>query len=177
MNTEEIRAEIERRKRLARDMKLSQKIWSLYNSNFQYIDDRLKKDPELILPEVRQSLIRSANSYEFKFRERSFHLQCRKGKDERRGDDSTTTPMVFALKVHGDLVYEFDMRRTVTYGPDSPDFYESFGSISGFIEGPWMADIDELQAAMRTHTQQVYKQRNAPKEAARLQQDMKKFGL
>jgi hypothetical protein len=123
MNPEEIRAEIERRKKLARDMKLSQKIWALYNSNFQYIDDRLKKDPELI-PEVRQSLVRSGDSYEFKFMDGSYHLQCRKGKDERdRGDDSTTTPMTFALKVNGDLVYEFDMRRTVTHGPDSPNFY------------------------------------------------------
>jgi hypothetical protein len=49
MTPEEIRAEIERRKKLARDMKLSNKVWSLYNSNFQYIDDKLKKDPELIL--------------------------------------------------------------------------------------------------------------------------------
>jgi hypothetical protein len=40
-------------------MKLSNKIWSLYSSNFQYIDDKLKKDPELTLPEVRQSLLRS----------------------------------------------------------------------------------------------------------------------
>ena len=49
MTPEEIRAEIERRKKLARDMKLSNKVWSLYNSNFQYIDDKLEKDPELIL--------------------------------------------------------------------------------------------------------------------------------
>ena len=156
MNPEEIRAEIEKRKKLARDLRLSQKIWSLYSSDFRYIDERLKKDPELILPEVLQSLVHSGDSYEFKFKDGSYHLHCRKGKDEReRGDDSTTTPMTFALKVNGDLVYEFDMRRTVTYGPDSPDFHESFGSISGFIEGPWMADIEELQAAMRTHKQQV----------------------
>lgn len=180
MNPEEIRAEIERRKKLARDMKLSQKVWSLYNSNFQYIDDRLKKDPELIYPEVRESLIRSGDSDEFKFKGASYHLQCRKGKEERDryGDDrSTTTPMTFALKVNGNLVYEFDMRRTVTYGPDFPDFSESFGSISAFIDGPWTTDIDELQEAMRSHSQQIYKQRNAPKAAAQLQQDMKKFGL
>jgi len=180
MNPEEIRAEIERRKGLARDMKLSQKVWLLYNSNFQYIDDRLAKDPELILPEVRQSLIRSGDSFEFTFKGTPYQLQCRKGRDERDRfgqDRSTTTPMSFALEVDGNLVYEFDMRRTVTYGPDSPDFYETFGSISAFIEGPWTADIDELQGAMRGHSQQVYKQRNAPKVAAQLQQDMKKFGL
>lgn len=180
MNPDEIRAEIERRKKVARDLKLSQRVWSLYNSNFQYIDDRLKKDPELIFPEVRQSLVRSGDSYEFKFKESTYHLQCKKGKHERDrygGDDSTTTHMTFALKVDGNLVYEFDMRRTVVYGPDSPDFSESFGNISAFIEGPWMADIDELQAAMRGYTQQVYKQRNAPKVATQLQQDIKKFGL
>jgi hypothetical protein len=52
MNPEEIRAEIDRRKKLAIEMKLSNKVWSLYNSNFQHIDDKLKKDPELILPEA-----------------------------------------------------------------------------------------------------------------------------
>jgi hypothetical protein len=85
--------------------------------------------------------------------------------------------VAFTLKVNGDLVFEFDMRRTVVYGPDSPDFSESFGNISAFIEGPWTADVDELQAAMRAHAQEVYKRRNAPKVAAQLQQDMKKFGL
>jgi hypothetical protein len=69
------------------------------------------------------------------------------------------------------------MRRTVTYGPDRPDFYESFGNINAFIEGPWTTDIVELQGAMRGHSQEVYKQRNAPRVAAQLKKDMKKFGL
>lgn len=180
MIPEEIRAEIERRKKVARELNLSQRIWSLYNSNFQYIDDRLKKDPELIFPEVRQSLVRSGDFYEFKFKRSTYNLNCKKGVDERERygrDDTTTTPTTFALKVDGNLVYEFDMRRTVVYGPDSPEFSESFGSISAFIEGSWTTDIDELQAAMRGHSQQIYKQRNAPRVAAQLQQDMKKFGL
>ena len=180
MNPEEIRAEIDRRKKLAREMKLSNKVWSLYNSNFQYIDDKLKKDPELILPEVRQSLKRSGDSSEFTFKGVTYLLECRKGQDERDRygqDRSTTTPLSFSLKVNGNLVYEFDMSRTVTYGYDSPDFHESFGNINAFIEGPWTAEIDELQAAMRGHSQQIYKHRNAPKAAAQLQQDMKKFGL
>ena len=178
MNPEEIRLEIERRKKVARDMKISQKVWSLYNSMFQYIDDRLKKDPELILPEVLQSLVRSGDSYEFKFRGVPYRLEYRKGKGETdRIDDSTMTPMTFVLKVNGNLVYEFEMRRTVVYGPDSPSFYESFGNILAFIEGPWTTDVDELQGAMRGHSQQIYKQRNAPKVTAQLQQEMKKFGL
>jgi|ERR1035437_3091694 hypothetical protein len=180
MNPDEIRTEIERRKKIADDMKLSQKVWSLYNSNFQYIDDGHKKDPELILQEVRQSLVRASESSEFRFKDQAYTLICRHGKDENDrfgGDDSRTTPMNFKLKFNGDLVFEFDMRRIVTYGRDGPDFYESFGNISAFIEGPWVADIEELDRAMWAHRQQVYKQRNAPKEAARLKQDMKKFGL
>lgn len=109
-------------------------------------------------------MVRSDDSYEFKFKEATYHLQCKKGKDERERyarDDSTTTPMSFALKIDGNLVYEFDMRRTVTYGPDSPDYSESFGNISAFIEGPWTDDIDEVQTAMRGHTQQVYKQQRS----------------
>jgi len=180
VNPEEIRAEIERRKQIARDMKLREEVWSLYSSNFQYIDDRLKKEPELLLPEVRESLVRTNESNEFRFKGQTYTLLCRQGKVEKERydrDDSETTPLAFSLKVNGQLVFEFDMRKTVTYGRDMPYFNESFGNISAFIEGPWTADIDELDKAMSIHRQQIYKQRNAPKEAARLKQDMKKFGL
>ena len=179
MTEEEIRTEITRRKKVASEMKLSNRIWSLYNSTFQYIDDKLKKDPGLILPEIRQSLKQSGDSFEFKFKNITYNLDCDKGKDEEDGlgRDSTTTPMSFSLRVRDNLVYEFHMRRTITYGYDSPSFYETFGSINAFIEGPWMADIDQLQAAISDHSQQVYKERNAPRVKAQLQQDMRKFGL
>ena len=136
MTEEEIRAEINRRKKIASEMKLSNRIWSLYNSNFQIIDDKLKKDPELILPEVRQSLKRAGDSFEFKFKDITYVLKCREGKSERDGygrDNSTTTPMSLSLSVSDNLVYEFDMRRTVTYGYDSSSFCEIFGNMSAFV--------------------------------------------
>jgi len=151
MNPEEIRAEIEKRRNQARDMKLREKVWELYNSNFQYIDTHLKEDPNVVLPEIRQSLARSGDSSKFKFKEQTYTLVCQHGKEETdryRGDDSTTTPMTFKLKVNGELVFEFSMRQTITYGTERPDFYESFGNISAFIEGPWTEVIGELHAAM-----------------------------
>ena len=54
-----IRAEIERRRKRAIDLKLRETVWSIYSSQFQYMDDYLKKEPNSILPEVRNSLRRS----------------------------------------------------------------------------------------------------------------------
>ncbi len=161
-------------------MKLREKVWELYSSNFQFIDDHLKEDPGVILPEIRQSLFRDGNSYEFRIKEQAYTLVCKRGNEETDGygrDHSATTPMTFKLSVNCNLVFEFKMRQTIIYGTEMPDFRESFGNILAFIEGPWTDVVVELNSVMWGYRQQVYKDRNARKEAARLKQDMKKFGL
>src|SRR5450631_361894 len=82
MEPDEIRAEIERRKQRAKDLKLRESVWSLYISQFKYIDERLRKDPEAILAEVRESLKRSNNTYDFRFKGVEYRLVYKEDKKE-----------------------------------------------------------------------------------------------
>ena len=47
MDETEIRAEIERRRKRAIDLKLRETVWNIYSSQFQYMDDYLKHEPGL----------------------------------------------------------------------------------------------------------------------------------
>lgn len=179
MTTEEIRAEIERRKKRAHDLKLPQAIWSLYRAHFSSINKLLHDDPELILPEVRESLVSADETNEFRFRGVLYRLTCRKGKRETDlyDRDTSVTPITLILAVDGSLSFEFEMRQTVTSGSDMPYFNERFGAITAFIEGQWTSDTLELKNAMGEHSRAIRRGRNAPKDAARLKQDMERFGL
>jgi hypothetical protein len=81
------------------------------------------------------------------------------------------------LKINGELVFEFDLRTSVTYAPEAPIFHESMGEIRAFIDGPWVTYVSELLQRMKSHSQGVWKKRNAPKEAEKLKQEMENFGL
>jgi len=180
MEPEEVRAEIARRKQAAKDLKLRETVWSLYKSQFKYIDQQLRKDPELILPEVRESLKQSKNANDFRFNGSEYGLVYTEGKKEtdRRGRDETDTKLCNdKMKENGRTVFEFKLRTSVTYAPDEPIFGESMGEITAFIDGAWVAEVSELNQKMRAHFQDVRKRRNAPAEAERLKQEMKRFGL
>jgi hypothetical protein len=180
MDEAEIRAEIERRRKRAIDLKLRETIWNIYSSQFQYMDDYLKKEPDSILPEVKNSLRRSNGLSEFDFAGTHFGLRCAPGKVERDGrgfDETETTEMTLSLSVDGKRVFEFEMRKSVTYGEDMPYFSEYMGRVKVFIEGPWLDQVGELLRSMRAYKQEHWRKKNAPREAQRLKQDMKNFGL
>ena len=180
MDEAETRAEIERRRKRAIDLGLRETAWNLYHSQFQYMDDYLRKEPETILPEVKDSLKRSGNLTEFRFKDANYGLECVTGKVEGsgRGFDSTErTPMTITISVEGKRVFEFELKKTVTYGEDMPYFHESMGNVKAFIDGPWVEQVSELLKAMRSHQQDIQKKKNAPREAQRLKEDMKRFGL
>ncbi len=180
MDEAEIRAEIERRRKRAVQLGLRETVWDLYHSQFQSIDDYLKKEPETILPEVKDSLKRSGNLSEFRFNNSNYGLRCLTGKVEGsgRGFGSTeTTPMTITLLVEGERVFEFELKKSVTYGEDMPYFHESMGNVKAFIEGPWVGQVSELLKAMRLYKQEIWRKKNAPREAQRLREDMKRFGL
>ena len=175
-----IRAEIERRRKRAIDLKLRETVWSIYSSQFQYMDDYLKKEPNSILPEVRNSLRRSNGMNEFDYGDSRFGLRCVQGKTERDGrgfDQTETTEMTLSLSVDGKSVFEFEMRKSVTYGEDMPYFSEHMGRVKAFIEGPWVKQVGDLLQSMRAYRQEYLKKKNAPHEAQRLKEDMKSFGL
>jgi hypothetical protein len=180
MDEAEIRAEIERRRQKAKALNLREALWSLYSSHFKYIDQNLSKEPEMILPSVRESLRRSKNTSEFKVGDSDWSLSCTEGKEERdgRGFDATeTTPMTMALSVDGKRVFEFEMTLSITYGQDMPYFNESMRTVKAFIEGPWVQQMAKLAADMDAFRREVWKQKNAPREAQKLKDDMKRFGL
>jgi hypothetical protein len=180
MEEAEIRAEIERRRKRAVDLRLRETVWDLYYSQFRSIDDYLKKEPETILPEVRDGLKRSGNLSEFRFNNSNYGLQSLAGKAEGcgRGFGSTeTTPMTIKLSVEGERVFEFELEKTVTYGEDMPYFHEIMGNVKAFIEGPWVEQVSELLKVMRSYKQEIRKKKDAPREAQKLKEDMKRFGL
>lgn len=180
MNEEEIRAEIERRRKRAIDLKLRDTVWSIYSSQFQHINDYLKKEPDSILPEVKNSLRSSTGLHEFDFAGSRFGLRCAQGNVEGDGGGfgkTETTQLTLSLFVDGKSVFEFEMRKSVTYGEDMPYFNEYMGRVKAFIEGPWVDQISDLLQSMRAYRQEYWKRKNAPREAQRLKQDMKSFGL
>lgn len=180
MDEAEIRAEIERRRKRAIDLKLRETVWNLSYGHFQSIDDHLRKEPAAILPEIRNSLRRSGALSEFDFMNSHFGLKCAQGKGESEGrgfDKTDTTEMTLTLSVEGKCVFEFEVRKSVTYGEDMPYFSETMGRVKAFIEGHWVDQIAELLRAMNAFRQEFWKKKNAPREAQKLKQDMKSFGL
>ena len=180
MDEAEIRAEIERRRKRAIDLKLRETTWDLYSSQFQYLDDTLRKEPDSLLPEIKNSLKRSSGLNEFDFHGSHFGLRCISGKTEKegRGNDKTeTTELTLTLLMEGKNVFEFALRKSVTYGEDMPYLNESMGRVKAFIEGPWVEQVAELLMEMRAFRQEYWKKKNAPREAQKLKADMKSFGL
>ena len=54
---------------------------------------------------------------------------------------------------------------------------DAMGEVLGFIEGPWVNEIGELARMMGQHERALRQKRDAPRQAQRLREDMKRFGL
>jgi hypothetical protein len=55
MTDEQIRKEIAERKKHARDLKVRELLWELYCYGLSQYPEYLAKDPEVILPEIKDS--------------------------------------------------------------------------------------------------------------------------
>jgi hypothetical protein len=181
MEPNEILAEIERRRRQAIDLKLRETTWSLYRTHIKYFGEKIENDPELVLPEVRQTISASPALTEFLFGECRYRFTCVEGKTEEEenwsGDRETTTPITIGLVANGELVFEFSLKKTVTYTPDFPDFRERLGNITAFVEGPWVSAVAKMQEEFDAHAKAVREKRDAPRLRKQLENEMKKFGL
>lgn len=180
MDDAEIRAEIERRRRRAIELKVRESVWSLYRSEFKHIDEQMLKDPELILPSVLETYRHPGNAQEFQIDGVLYRLVCVEGKKENDrygGERTTTSHFTIGLGVNGSQVLEFKAWSRITYAPEEPIFDQRLGEVSAFIEGEWVAAIPELLEKMKAHSREVRKRRSAPGEALRLKEDMKRFGL
>jgi hypothetical protein len=184
MEPDEIRVEIERRRKRARDLRLRELLWSFYRSHLKHLAERLKKDPELVYPEIKETIKIANNDWQFRIGETSYRLIYEEEPSEKSGwegrgrrDGTTTTPMKFMLDVDAKRVFEFKMKQSITSTPDMPIFNESMGEIASFIEGPWVVDLPEIEEKIKLYQKGVRDRRNAPSVQQKLQEDMKKFGL
>lgn len=178
MEPDEIRAEIQRRKQLATDLKLRETLWSLYKSHLKGYAERLKRDPELIYPGIRESLEIAGTHIRFSVAETIYNFAYSEGPQEiedwrSRGEKTIITPAMLGLEVDGRPVFDFKIQKSVRDTVDMPIFTESTGEITRFIEGPWVTNIAELLQAIKLHEKAVRDNRRAPI----LREEMERFGF
>src|SRR5438477_12325773 len=83
---DEIRAEIEQRRKRAKDLKLRETLWRLYDSHLMYYAEWLKKDPEMIYPEITETLEISDAHIQFHVGEITYRVIYKAGPEERESD-------------------------------------------------------------------------------------------
>lgn len=184
MEPDEIRAEIERRKKRAIDLKLRETLWTLYKSHLRWYAEKLKKDPEMIYPEIRETLGISDTQFQFRVGGTAYKVLYNEGKQETdswgsrsRNDETTTTPITLTLHIDGHQVFDFKMKTTVECTRDMPIFHEYMGEVTAFIEGTWVTGLVELLQKIRQYEGLVREKRQAPGREQKLREDMKRFGL
>jgi len=178
LDTEEIRAEIARRRQRAKDLQLRENLFSFYRTHLKYLPENLKKSSELIYPAIRDTVQFSDTDTRFDFAGTSYKFTYREGpKDtEPWGREVTTvTPATIAVEVDGRLVFEFELKLIVTDGEDGPYFSDVMGEIIAFIDGPWVDAIRILSERLTKHRKEAWDKR--PEVQKQLVTDMKKFGL
>lgn len=179
MTPDEIRAEVERRRQRARDLKIRETLWDLEKS-FKAYKIWLRDDPQFAKRAVYPGIELSTDEARFPLGHATSKLIYRKGKvssHEYGGVDSSTTHGTITLKLDEDSVFEFEVAETIESFRDAPGFSERLGEINRFIEGPWVAEIGEFVQKVNAHTASAFKERDAPREAREAEDLRKRFGL
>jgi len=180
LNVDETRAEIERRRRRAADLKLREILWDFYYFRLRSYESMKLRDPEYIYPEIRDTLETSGSSISFKATNTHFTVTYEEGPSEetrewRSGSTYESEDIKSArlkLAVDGHAVFEFDLKRIVRRFRDAPAFSEVMGTVSLFIEDTWVIEITALYLAVRLHENQIRDRRALP-----ALKEMKRFGL
>ena len=184
MTDDEIRKEIAERKKHARDLKLRELLWDLYYYGVSKYPEYQSKDPEMILPEIKDSFSAENNHFKFHCDGAKYEIVYKEGKMEtdswgsRNGEDEIeTTPVTLTLNIDDACVFQFEMTRTVQYTREMPLFNEQMGDVVAYIPGPWVTSLAEVKRKIDEHKKSVRAKRNAPKRAQQLKEEMKRFGL
>jgi len=181
VNPDEIRAEIELRKKRATDLKLRETVWQLYDYHLRRYEELLLKDPPMVYAEVKETLTISGTSIQFRTGTTEYQLfyeERRAEESQRLGvgraiEEEKITPAKLALAVDGLPVFEFKIRRSTRYLVDGPVWDDSMGEITRFIEGAWTVELVELLQKIKSHEKAIWNQRQLPA----LKQQMRRFGL
>jgi len=177
MESDEVRAEIQRRKQRAQDLNIRELLWALYKRLSGY---SISKDREMICSEISESLRTSGNVHEFSWGQSLYQLAYTEGPHRKseflgRGEisEGKSVPAMLALSVDNEPVFKFEIRRSTRYLDDGPVWTDDVGAITRFIEGQWVEELPNLMKAIREHEKSVRDRRNAP----RLEAEKKRFGL
>ena len=180
MEPDVIRAEIERRKKRAMDLKIREVLWSLYHSHLSRYETFIHEDPELICPEVRESIKIFDKGIEFSLSQSIYRIVYTEGPKIRRETPGkgellgeTIVPAMLDLSVDDQRVMKFEIKRSTRFLEDGPAWNDDMGDISWFIEGPWVQELPELLKRIRAHEKSVRDRRSIPK----LEAMKKRFGL
>jgi hypothetical protein len=180
MEPDVIRAEIEQRKKRAVDLKIREVLWSLYHSHLSHYETLIQEDPELLCPEVCESIKISDKSVEFSLRQSIYRIVYTEGPKVRReapgrGElfGESIVPAMLDLSVDDQRVLKFEIRRSTRYLDDGPAWNDDMGDITWFIEGLWVQELPELLKRIMAHEKSVRDRRSIPK----LEAMKKRFGL
>jgi hypothetical protein len=180
MNPDELAKEIERRKQIAKDLKLRELAWKLYDSHLEYYSKNVQKEPGAILPALKELLSIKGNRYSFSINGTQYEIVYSEGKKETRGhgdDETVTTPIQLSLERGCRLVFEFKMRKLVTYAAEAPLFSEYLGEVTAFTEGPWVQELTVFVQEADQYRREYWAKRNAEKQAQKALLERKRFGL
>jgi hypothetical protein len=191
MEPDEIRAEIERRKKRARDLNLRETLWDLYYRRFSRYPKLLEEDPPIVYPEVKEtfslSVLPSTQLFpkgilvQFRMGPKAYQILYKEAPGQHREQwgssrglpEETITPATLALTVDGEQVLNFKVRRSVRDEEWGPVFSDGIGEITTFIDGAWTVELTELLQKIKLHEKAIWEQRQVPK----LKEQMKQFGL
>ena len=162
------------------DLKIREALWSLYHSHFSRYETFIHEDPELLCPEVSESIKISDKSVEFSLRQSIYRIVYTEGPKVRRetlgrGEllGESIVPAMLDLSVDDQRVMKFEIKRSTRYLDVGPASNDDMGEITWFIEGPWVQELPELLKRISAHEKSVRDRRSIPK----LEAMKKRFGI
>ena len=178
----ELRAEIERRKKRAQDLKLPEVLWSLHGY-LRCCDSWSREGSEWLYPHLDPKGNFSNTAAQFRVGESAFELnykETRVTRDSYGGrnlSEMETADGTLGLVVDGEHVFDCDVRKITTYTEFEPMFDERLGEVTRFIEGTWIKQITDLLEEIKAHQASVSKKYREAYEAKELEAMKKRFGL
>lgn len=161
MEPDEIRAEIECRKKRAVDLKIREILWSLYKSY---------KSPDTATAQIKIG----PTIYDLIYKEAP--PSSTRYPRQNRGDfeeEETIIPATLALLVDNQKVFKFEIRKSTRLTHEGPLWNDYLGDVTRFIEGPWILELTEF-LVKRTAEQKALRDQ---KQKPQLDALKKRFGL
>jgi len=182
MEPDEIRAEVQRRKKRAADLGIREVLRNLIKHRDHY-RAWLKDDPKFAARLIYPNLILSGGEIRFSIGPTRFQLMNDEERvlsddwDSRGDSHCDRSRETVTLKVNGEEVFEFTVNKSTEWNKFGPSSHEHYGEIFRFIEGPWVTEIAEFVLKAQTHAASAVKERNAPRAANEAEDLKKRFGL